>query len=241
MRSHPVNSPIAVRVEQSAGKVRGIPAYDDALPRSQLDRAQVLPAWPVLREQAWPVPGVARHLGTARSLLDADFVAGSDRAHGSLALPDEPRPGVRADDAQFPYFFLPSAASAYAAVSQIEAKQISVVSLRFGQRGTISASWTSGAWARASFRMLTPFPQRRSVDSGRHADAAETESAFYQSHRMTAYVDAVHNRIVADGTDKIRMRQSVSGAPGGTRTHTLRVLNPSSLPRIGVPGRSSSP
>jgi hypothetical protein len=101
------------------------------------------------------MPGVARHLRAAWSLLDADLVAGPDRADGSLALADEARPGVRADDAE--YLVVPGPGSAYAAVSKIEAKQIRVVSMRLGERGTISASRTRGAPVNAYFRMLAPF------------------------------------------------------------------------------------
>src|SRR5260370_2173726 len=145
--------------------------------------------------------GAAYYLGTAHSLLDADAVTRPDRAHGSLALPDEPRRGVGARDAQFPHLLVSRAGPAYAAVSQVEAEQIRIISMRFREPGTVGASGTRGAVQRL-FRVLAPIAQRRSVYSGRHANAAQAKSVCHQIHRVTAYIGAIHNRIVACSTDK---------------------------------------
>ena len=99
--------------------------------------------------------GATRDLGTARFLLDADTVTRPDRAHGSLALPDEPGPRVGARDAQFPHLLVSRASPAYAAVSQAEAEQVRVIGMRFRKAGAVGASGTRGAVQRL-FRVLTP-------------------------------------------------------------------------------------
>jgi hypothetical protein len=144
MRPYSIYAAITVRVEKPSGKMPKIPGHNRALPRLQVDRAQVLSALPVLREEAWPVPRAADYLHASYFLLGADLVVGPDCAHGSLAL---------ASDA-------------------------------------------------GHLRVLAPVTQRRPIDSGCHADAAQTESAFHKSDRMAAHVGAVHNQSVAGGTDK---------------------------------------
>jgi len=158
---YPVDPAIAVRVEQAAGQPARICHHNGALPWLQFDRAHVLPARPVLREKTRPVFGTAHHFGTADHLLGPDLTARPNGAHGALTLPPEPRPGVRAHDAQFPYLFVPHAGRAYAAIPQVEAKQVCVVGLRFRERRVSPAPGTDRTRAGANFRMFTPVAQRR--------------------------------------------------------------------------------
>src|ERR1700683_1115032 len=171
-------------MKQSPGEVAGIPGHDDPLPCLQLDPAQVLPARGVLRQETRPVPGVARPLGAARPLLRADLVARPDRAHRSHAFLDQPGPGVRAYDAQFPYPLVAAAGLANAAVSQIKAQQVRVIGLGLGAGRGGRASGAAGPRVRGPFGMLAPVAQRSPVHPGRHANAAETESAFHERDRI---------------------------------------------------------
>src|SRR5690348_9567534 len=155
-----VNTAIPIRVEQAAGKAAGICRDNGLLPWLQLDFPHVLAARSVLREQARPVPGTTDHFGASDLLLGTDLVARPHGAHGPLALALEARPGIRACDTQFPHLLVPRAGQAYAAVSQVEAEQVRVVALRFGQRRAGRASRADGARIGAD-RMLAPVMQRR--------------------------------------------------------------------------------
>ena len=84
---------------------------------------------------------------------------------------------------------------------RLQAKQICVVSIRFGERGPTGAAGTLGARIDVSFWLLAPLTQRCPVDSSRHADATQTESAFDEIRYATTHVRVVHNHIVARGTD----------------------------------------
>jgi hypothetical protein len=86
-------------MEQPAGKVTRIRHHNSALPWLQFDLAQVLPARPMLREKARPVPPPTHYLGAACHLLEADLVVRPDSSHGSLALLYQTWPGIRAYDA----------------------------------------------------------------------------------------------------------------------------------------------
>src|SRR5580700_5028443 len=145
-------------MEQPAGKLPRHRTHNGALPGLKLDRPHMLASWPVLGKQARPVPRAARDLDAAGLLPDGDLVVGPDGAHGSLALPDEPRPGVRARDAQFPHLLVSRASPAYAAVAQIEAKQIGVVGPRFRESGVFCAPGTGGT-VQCLFRVLAPIAQ----------------------------------------------------------------------------------
>ncbi len=124
----------------------------------------MFPARAVLGDQAWPVPGAAGNLNAALVLLDADLVVGADRGHGPSALLYEARPCVRARDTELPYVLVPRARPANAAVTEVETKQVCVVSLRLGERGWISASRTDSPWVSAS-GMLAPSSQCRAIYS----------------------------------------------------------------------------
>ena len=230
-----VNSPIAIGVKQPAGRLPGIRPHNNALPRLPLDSPQMFLARPVLRENRH---GQCREqlqiLGTARLLRSADFVAGPDRAHGPLALPDETRPRVPAHNAELPHLLVLRARTAYAAVTQVEAQQVRVVSMRLREHSPISASGTLGSQAGAPGRILAPFTQRRPVDSGRHANASQAAPDCHQRERITPHSIAVHSCIVAAATDKTTDAQRLysHGAPGGIRTHTTCCLRASTLPLV---------
>lgn len=200
----------------------------------------MLPARPVLWEQARPVSGAAPDLSASRLLLDADLAIGPDRAHGSLALADEPRPGVSTHDAEFPHLLVPGAGPAYAAVPQVEAEQIRVDGTRLGKRRMLGASRTHDTRIYAWFGMLAPFTQRCAVDSGRHANARRLNP---HSIRAIALRRTSERYIIIlwQAALTIRRREcshcvgALSGAPGGIRTHTARLLRARTLP-IGLPG-----
>jgi hypothetical protein len=118
---------------------------DHLLPLLKLDLPKVLLAKPVLREQAQPMPGVARHLLTSLFLLQHDLAARAHRLHRPHALLDKPRPRVAAHDAELPYLLGRVAADGNAAVSQIEAEQVRVVGTWFWQGGVLGTPRARGA------------------------------------------------------------------------------------------------
>src|SRR5689334_9942501 len=120
----------------------------------------MLPARPMLREQARPVSRIAEHLGAAGMLLGVDLAARPDSGHSSHALLDEPRPGVRARDTELPYVLVPRAAPADAAITQVETEQIRIVGRRFRERRRWRAPRTERAWIDIE-RMLAPVAQCR--------------------------------------------------------------------------------
>jgi putative transposase len=157
---HPVNSAITIRVEQPAGKSACIFRDNDALPWLQLDFPHVLAPRSLLREEARPMPRTTDHFGAAGLLLGTDLVARPHCDHGPLALAPEPRPGVRARNAELPDVLVPRAGPAYAAISQVQSEQVRVVGLRFGRRRARRAPRADGAGVDAN-RMLAPVMQRR--------------------------------------------------------------------------------
>lgn len=97
------------------------------------------------------MPRAAADLGAARLLRSADFVAGPDRAHGPLALPDETRPPVRAHNAELPHLLVLRARTAHAAaVTRQRPSRYAQSACGYGStarsvhRGTPLAGWRSG-------------------------------------------------------------------------------------------------
>src|SRR6185312_11523679 len=138
----------------------GIFRDNDALPCLQLDFPHVLAARAVLREKARPMPRTTDNFRAADLLLSTDLVAWPYGAHDPFAFAPEPRPGVRAHNAELPDVLVSRAGPAYAAISQVEAEQVCVVGSRFRRRRARRAPRAHGARIGAN-RMLAPVMQRR--------------------------------------------------------------------------------
>jgi hypothetical protein len=124
------------------------------LPRGQLDLPLVLPAGPVLGEQARPVLGEGVDLPVPLVPLPgpADLVR-DDLCHRKLALPDQLGIPLGAGDAELVDV---ARASCETAVAEVEAEEVGVGRLRQGQR--ITATDNTGTPTRLTVRPLEGVP-----------------------------------------------------------------------------------
>src|ERR1700734_4162002 len=100
----------------------------------------MLLACPVLRKQAGPVPRASDYFGASLALDQHDLVLRPNRPHSLCAFLDQPGPGVRAEDTELPDVLGSVACHGYAAVAQVKAQEIRVVSAWRGQRDHVSAA-----------------------------------------------------------------------------------------------------
>ncbi len=115
----------AVRVDQAAEKTARVLTDEHLLPVGQHDRAPVLGAGTVLREETGPVPvvGADRDAGHVATRIDARSLAGHDRGDGAAPLLDDPGIGRVECEPQRQV----RAVTPQATVAEIETEELGVV------------------------------------------------------------------------------------------------------------------
>src|SRR5215471_18663813 len=122
-------------MEKSSSEIPRVPLHNFPLPLGKLDRACVLAARPMLREQARPVPGAAQHFGASLLPHRHDLVAWPYRSHSSRAFLDKSGPRVTAHDAKLPYSLGWVARRGNASIAQVQTEQVCIVGTLLRQRG----------------------------------------------------------------------------------------------------------
>src|SRR5215475_7875591 len=110
-------------MEEPSGEISWVRFHDGPLPVGELDRARVLAAWAVLREQARPVLGGALDLGHPLSADAEDPRGGHHRRHGAPRRREEAGPVVTARYVQCEYVPPPACQPS---VAEVEAQEICV-------------------------------------------------------------------------------------------------------------------
>lgn len=214
----------------SADRLLRVRVGDLALPVDELDRAIVLPAGPVLREHARPVLGVRPELDAAFALYSRD-PARHDRFHRSDTRGVDLEVPLVEHDAQLEHSCLRGLADA--SVAEIETEEIGVgrwLSPRTVDRATHRARRRGDFAGECGRRVIEPLTNGCAIDPRPPRDLGLRETLRARRTHQPVLLDLVHAAVY---------RTHVRRAPGEIRTHTVRVLNPLSLP-VGIRGRSGS-
>src|SRR6266581_1633917 len=141
---------------------------------------------------------------------------------------------VRAHNAELPHVLVPRAGPAYAAISQVQPKQVRVVARGSGgvgpgaHLGQTARGLALTGCSRQSCNVAREMPVDRLM---LRILIPRPMSATAWRRTSALYIITVSQAALTI----LRMQNCLLGAPGGIRTHTLRVLNPHALP-VGVPG-----